>query len=369
MLTLNIVPSPHKAIDQTWSIERIAKEAPPRTWEKVFADAAPELHDASIALGEKESLYGPYYPLKKDIFAAFNYTPLNNVKVVIFGQDPYHQTVHINNQTLPRAVGMSFSVRLEDSIPSSLNNIYKELENSVRGFKRPDHGDLREWASQGVLLLNQCLTVKPGTAGSHGLDVWMGFINKVLKAIAVANPNCIFLLWGRHAQKLKPLLGERSIIFEASHPSGYSVQKGFFGCNHFNLVNEALIKQGKVGINWRISTRAELKSGPKVAPLPPPALTDHKAQLAPIDVITLSTMIPVKSSPTEKKESPTRITPPLPIIPNINGSSPKQSLPTQTKMELPLITETNPKKVVPTIPQVNFGSTPKPMILSLKVTK
>lgn len=365
MLTLNVIRKP---VDQTWSIEQIAKEAPPRTWERVFTDAIPELHDVSLILAEQEKLYGQYYPLKKDIFNAFNYTQLSNVKIVIFGQDPYHQTIHINGETLPRAVGMSFSVRPEDSVPSSLNNIYAELENTVRGFRRPDHGDLREWATQGVLLLNQCLTVRPGKPNSHG-DIWLGFINKVLKAIASANPYCIFLLWGREAQKLKPLLGERSIIFEAAHPSGLSARRGFFGCNHFNLANETLIKQGKVGINWRLSTRAELQSGPKVTPLPPPAVTDHKAQLSPIDVTTLSTMLPTKSaSPTPVKNLPK--TPPLPIILNLTTGFTTQSLPMQTNPlpELPVVPETTTARVAPTIPKVNFGTntSPKPLILSVK---
>jgi len=193
MLTLNVIKEP---VDQNWSIERITTETPPVTWESVFEDAKHELHDVSLVLDEQEKMYGTYYPLKRDIFAAFNYTPLNNVKVVILGQDPYHQSVNINGKTLPRSVGLSFSVRQEDSIPSSLRNIYTELADTVRGFRIPDHGDLREWARQGVLLLNTCLTVRPGQPGSHG-DIWLGFINKVFKAIAVTNPYCIFMLWGR----------------------------------------------------------------------------------------------------------------------------------------------------------------------------
>ena len=199
-----------------------------------------------------------YYPLKKDIFAAFNYTPLNNLKVILVGQDPYHQAI-IDSQGLsvPRAVGLSFSVRREDSIPSSLKNIYIELANTVRNFTVPDHGDLKQWSRQGILLINSCLTVKPRAAGSHG-DIWLGFINKVFKAIAVANPQCIYVLWGKDAQKLKPIINDKGVIFESSHPSGLSATRGFFGCNHFNLINNTLLKQNKVGINWRISPLAEL---------------------------------------------------------------------------------------------------------------
>jgi uracil-DNA glycosylase len=255
MLKLNI----KKPIDRSWSVEKISKEWVPTTWEQVFADAEPELHDISDVLENQEKINGQFYPDKKDIFAAFHYTPLKNVKVVIVGQDPYHQTITVDDKSVSRAVGLSFSVRQEDSIPSSLNNIYTELQNSVLNFTRPDHGDLREWTNRGVLLLNMSLTVQPNKAGSHG-DIWLGFINKVFKQLAITNPQCIFLLWGKEAQKLKQMIGDRSVVFEAAHPSGYSAHRGFFGCNHFNLVNEALAKQGKKPINWHLSNKDELNS-------------------------------------------------------------------------------------------------------------
>ena len=264
MLKLNVVK---EEINQSWTIERIAKEFPPRTWESVFKDAEPELEHISLILEQQEKAYGMFYPMKKDIFAAFNYTPLQNVKVVIVGQDPYPQTISIpkSDGTIvsgPRAVGLSFSVRQGDSIPSSLQNIYKEIKNNIRTFETPDHGDLREWTRQGVLLLNMSLTLQPGAPGSHG-DVWLGFVNKVFKALALVNPQCIFLLWGKEAQKVKPMLGDRSVVLEAAHPSGFSATRGFFGCNHFNLVNEHLLKQKKACINWHLSTLAELNESPK----------------------------------------------------------------------------------------------------------
>lgn len=245
-------------IDQTWSIERIAAEAPPTGWGKVFVDAQHELKHISDVLIEEEQKFGQFFPAKKDIFAAFRYTPLNNVKVVIFGQDPYPQTVTTYDEDLkcivhnaPRAVGMSFSVRKDDVIPSSLQNIFTELSNTVKGFIKPNHGDLTSWAKQGVLLLNSCLTVRGGQPGSHG-SIWLDFISKVLRSISLANPKCIFLLWGNEAKKLKTMIGEKSVIFEASHPSGRSASRGFFGCDHFNKVNDVLIKNGKIGINWHI---------------------------------------------------------------------------------------------------------------------
>lgn len=245
MFTLAVMDKP---VDQTWPIEEVAKLYPP-TWEEVFENATNEIRDISQILNEQEINYGPYFPLKKDIFNAFYYTQLSKVKVVILGQDPYHQSIFVDGKNLPRSAGMSFSVRKEDSIPSSLQNIYTELSNSVFGFNRPNHGDLTHWAVQGVLMLNACLTVKPGKPGSHG-DIWLGFINRVFKAIAMSNPRCIYLLWGKEVQKLRPMLGDKSIVLEAAHPSGLSANRGFYGCNHFVLVNEYLVKQGKTGINW-----------------------------------------------------------------------------------------------------------------------
>lgn len=240
-------------IDQSWTIAQIVERTTPRSWEKVFTSSKLELRDISLILEEQERLYGTFYPLKKDIFNAFNYTPLHKVKVVIVGQDPYHQTIVINNCSLPRATGLAFSVRQEDEIPSSLCNIYKELCSSVDDFTLPNHGDLREWAIQGVLLLNTCLTVRPGVPKSHG-DIWLGFISKVLKGINDVNPDCIFMLWGREAQRLKTMLGNTNVVLEAAHPSGLSAKNGFFGCNHFKLANEMLEKQGKKKIDWRITS-------------------------------------------------------------------------------------------------------------------
>lgn len=377
----------NKTIDQTWSIEQIANEAPPHTWETIFSDAKLELKDISTILDEEEKTYGQYYPLKQDIFAAFNHTPLPNVKVVIIGQDPYHQTITINGKSTPRAIGRSFSVHPEDTIPSSLNNIYTELESTVRGFKRPDHGNLEEWEAQGVALLNSCLTVRPGHAGSHG-DIWLGVMNKVFKAIAAVNPYCIYLLWGREAQKLRPMLGERSIVLEAAHPSGLSARRGFFGSNHFNQVNDVLIRQGKIGINWRISTLAEFRRvnnavGNIALPL---ATNNHVPQLAPVNVAILPTILPLRQ--VEQRAQIISIpqvqvcVTALPIIPNTkpntpgtlakqaDNQSPKPSVPViplfldgdkVAPANVPVNTQANAQGnapvVAPAIPKIIFGTT------------
>ncbi len=251
-------------INQSWTIDQIANYPPP-TLETLFSD--PELHNISLALDQEERIYGQYYPWKRDIFDAFYETSFNNTKVVIIGQDPYHQTITItdpitkNRISAPRAVGLAFSVRREDEIPSSLSNIYTEIANTVPGFVRPDHGDLREWAKQGVLLLNTALTVRPNQANSHS-GIWTRFIPKVLAAINTVNPNCIYLLWGNHAKSYRKYLGKDNIVLEAAHPSGFSANRGFFGCNHFNLVNQELIKQGRTPINWQISLRSQLSPCP-----------------------------------------------------------------------------------------------------------
>jgi uracil-DNA glycosylase len=349
-LSLNILKD---NIDQTWSLERIAQERPPRTWEAVFEDAKPELHDISTILDEQERTFGNYYPEKCNIFSAFSYTPLTNVKIVIIGQDPYHQTISHNNRTVPRAVGLSFSVRKGDSIPSSLSNIYTELESTVRGFTKPNHGDLTDWAKQGVLLLNMCLTVRPNQPGSHG-DIWLGFMDKVFKAIATVNPYCIYMLWGRQAQKLKPMLGERSIILEAAHPSGFSAKRGFFGCNHFNLSNEYLIKQGKIGINWRLNGLHDVEQ-PKIN-----TKDTSERNLVPINSYTINVGVPtilgISNSVSHTKVQQTLV-PPLQIIPiTKNLSQEKHNVLPNSEIEEQ--TSNN----VPVIPKIIFGSTQKKVV-------
>lgn len=233
---------------QTWTVSEIAEKDTPLTWEKVFENAREDIdHASKIIERDQESI--DIYPLKKDIFNAFKYTPLEDVKVVIVGQDPYPQAITIDGISMPRAVGLSFSVRREDKIPMSLNNIYKELVNCIPGFVKPNHGDLRSWARQGVLLLNMCLTVRAGLPGSHGA-IWLGFIKKVLTAVTEHNPKCIFVLWGKEAQNIKPLISDNCIFLETSHPSGFSANRGFLGSNHFRLINEELVKQDKEPINW-----------------------------------------------------------------------------------------------------------------------
>jgi uracil-DNA glycosylase len=233
-------------IDESWSISEVAKRRPPPSWEQLFEDCIPEFQNVDEYIKNKE-----FYPLKQNLFRAFEFTPLHSVKVVIVGQDPYPQSINIHGKIVPRAQGLSFSVHREDSIPSSLSNIYKELKSTIPDFISPYHGDLTKWTRQGVLLLNQCLTVEPMKPGSHG-GIWMGFIMKLLELLNNERPGTIFILWGKEAQKLEHLIGEKNIAITGVHPSGLSANRGFFGGDYFNKVNKLLKKQGKSEIDWKL---------------------------------------------------------------------------------------------------------------------
>ena len=238
-------------VQKNLTLETIVSHHPPPGWTEVFKNASAEIKLVSSIL---EPL-GKFYPLKCNVFKAFDLCPLNNVKVVILGQDPYHATDHGR----PQANGMSFSTDRGHPIQPSLRNIYAELSQEYpKEFIIPDHGDLTSWASQGVLLLNTCLTVAPHQAGSHK-EIWNGFLARVLDAISEANPECIFLLLGSKAIKFAQSLGQRSIKLYASHPSPFSAHKcskdapAFMGCGHFKQTNEFLIKQNQTPIDWRLN--------------------------------------------------------------------------------------------------------------------
>ena len=235
-------------IQEDWTIAQIVINQSPLGWLEVFKSAWPELDHISQKLARDVQVNGQFYPLKDNIFRVFELCPLNQVKIVIFGQDPYHSC---GADGLPTAQGLAFSVHRTAQIPSSLNNIYKMLSKTVTGFGQPTHGDLISWAVQGVFLLNTSLTVLPGRPNSHK-GYWLGLINKVIKAIVASNPNVIFLLWGNEAKKMRRIIGERGHILETSHPSGLSARYGFNDCDHFNQANQILIKLGSKPIDWQI---------------------------------------------------------------------------------------------------------------------
>ena len=186
------------------------------------------------------------YPPAEDIFNAMHFTPLNNVKVVILGQDPYHNV----NQ----AHGLSFSVPVsQQEIPPSLQNIYKELETDI-GCYIPNNGYLKKWAEQGVLLLNTVLTVRAHQANSHSKCGWAWFTDSVIKLISDQKENVVFILWGGNARSKKPLIDQtKHCIIESAHPSPLSAYNGFFGSKPFSKTNDYLIRHGKSPIDWDLT--------------------------------------------------------------------------------------------------------------------
>jgi uracil-DNA glycosylase len=182
------------------------------------------------------------YPEPKNIFNAFNLCPLNNVKVVIIGQDPYHEP--------GQAHGLCFSVQKGIELPPSLVNIYKEIEQDI-GHKSITNGDLSDWARQGVLLLNSTLTVLAHVAASHSGHGWETFTDAVIKAVNENRKNVVYMLWGSFAQKKADFVDmQNNLILKSAHPSPLSAYRGFFGNHHFSRANEYLQQYGESPINW-----------------------------------------------------------------------------------------------------------------------
>ena len=187
------------------------------------------------------------FPDANDIFNAFEFTPLSQVKVVILGQDPYHN--------VGQAHGLCFSVKPDVEIPPSLVNIYKELEDDL-GCYIPNNGYLEKWARQGVLLLNTVLTVRAHQANSHRGIGWEEFTDAAIRVLAAQERPMVFILWGRPAQMKKSMLNpQRHLILEAPHPSPLSAYRGFFGSRPFSKTNEYLVSHGLEPIDWQIENR------------------------------------------------------------------------------------------------------------------
>ncbi|WP_035479562.1 uracil-DNA glycosylase [Aliagarivorans marinus] len=185
------------------------------------------------------------YPPQDLVFEAFKATPLDQLKLVILGQDPYHGP----NQ----AHGLCFSVQHGVKTPPSLVNMYKELAQDIPGFQIPQHGYLQSWAEQGVLLLNTVLTVEQGQAHSHAKFGWERFTDTVISQVNQHCENVVFLLWGSHAQKKGAVIdAQRHHVLKAPHPSPLSAHRGFFGCQHFSQANAYLQSIGKAPINWQV---------------------------------------------------------------------------------------------------------------------
>ena len=188
------------------------------------------------------SMQQTIYPTENDVFKTLNITPLNKVKVVILGQDPYHGSNQAN--------GLCFSVNRGVKVPPSLKNIYKELKSDI-GMEIADHGDLISWAKQGVLLLNSVLTVRKEQAASHKNKGWEKFTDAIIKQVSEKNENVVFLLWGNYAKnKGKHIDLNKHHVLSSAHPSPFSAYNGFLGNKHFSKTNAILTSLNKEPIKW-----------------------------------------------------------------------------------------------------------------------
>ena len=224
-------------------------EAVPESWKPVLDPvlATSEARKLGGWLRAEEDAGKTVYPPRGCRLKALELTPLDEVKVVILGQDPYHGP--------GQAMGLSFSVPEGVKVPPSLVNIYKELEADL-GIPAPEHGDLTNWARQGVLLLNNTLTVEAGQAGSHAGRGWDAVTDACVAAVAARDVPSVFILWGSHAQaKAKRIAGLRDgrhLIIESPHPSPLSSYRGFFGSKPFSRSNSFLVEHGRGAVDWRV---------------------------------------------------------------------------------------------------------------------
>ena len=214
------------------------------SWKNVLAGEFDSIYFERLATFVRSAYAkGIVYPPAKNIFEAFNRTPFDKVKVVILGQDPYHEP----NQ----AHGLCFSVQDGVRLPPSLINIYKELEAEYGTQFLNRNGDLSHWAEQGVLLLNATLTVEAGNAGSHQGKGWEIFTDAAIAKLSEQRENLVFMLWGGYARRKGAVIDRRRhLVLECAHPSPLSVYRGFFGCNHFKKANEYLTAHSLAPINW-----------------------------------------------------------------------------------------------------------------------
>lgn len=213
------------------------------SWKKLLSSEinAPYFTDLLYFLAEDKKNYR-IFPPEKEIFNAFNLTPLEKIKVVIIGQDPYHG--------IGQAHGLCFSVNDGVKFPPSLKNIFKELQSDL-DIPIPLSGNLTHWAEQGVFLLNNTLTVREKTPTSHQKKGWEEFTDAVIKLISEQKSGVVFLLWGSFAQSKENLIDTtKHHILKAAHPSPFSAHRGFLGCQHFSKTNKNLIQQGKTPINF-----------------------------------------------------------------------------------------------------------------------
>lgn len=223
-------------------------QAIPAAWREALTAAVGEDHLAQLddfVRGERAA--GPVFPPVERVFAALELTPPERVKVLLIGQDPYHDD--------GQAHGLAFSVPAGIKFPPSLRNIFKELESDL-GLAAPDSGDLTGWGEEGVLLLNSVLTVRAHQAGSHGKRGWEILTDAVLRLVSAGKTPTVFILWGAWAASKRPLIDEtRHRVIEGVHPSPLSAHRGFFGSRPFSTANRYLAELGREPVDWKLETR------------------------------------------------------------------------------------------------------------------
>lgn len=214
-----------------------------RSWFDLLSDEFKKPYFLSLQGFLREEMANfEVYPEEKNIFNALNCLPFDKVKVVIIGQDPYHEP--------GQAQGLSFSVPENIPIPPSLVNIMKEIECDL-GIKCLTNGNLDRWTKQGVLLLNTVLTVRRGMANSHKDKGWENLTRKIIELLGKREKSIVFMLWGSYAQSFAPLIEKQHLVLKAPHPSPLSAYRGFFGCKHFSKCNQFLVSHGETPIDWR----------------------------------------------------------------------------------------------------------------------
>jgi len=217
-----------------------------KSWEPILGPLLGQSYMVDLSFFVQQARdNGQVFPPQELVFNAFRLTTFDSLKVVILGQDPYHND--------GQAHGLAFSVPEGIALPPSLKNIFKELETDILDFKIPKSGDLSYWAKQGVLLLNATLTVNAHQAGSHQKKGWEKFTDQVIQAISENKEAVVFLLWGAYAQKKASLINaQKHLVLTAVHPSPLSVYRGFFGCRHFSQTNVFLQQHGEKPIDWKL---------------------------------------------------------------------------------------------------------------------
>ncbi|MFD2206419.1 uracil-DNA glycosylase [Kiloniella antarctica] len=211
------------------------------------------MHNLKAFLTQQKKLNKTIFPKGSEYFQALNLAPLDKVKVVILGQDPYHGP--------GQAHGLCFSVRPDIPVPPSLKNIFKEMKQDLN-IDQPQHGCLIPWAQQGVLLLNSVLTVEQHKAGAHQGRGWELFTDQIILALNKAHDNLVFLLWGSYAQKKGAVIDrDRHLVLQSPHPSPLSAHRGFFGNDHFSQTNQYLEQYNKQPIDWQLPPSSEIHLG------------------------------------------------------------------------------------------------------------